>query len=316
MRYEQLSLWSQWLTAFSARLRPLFLGHSRRLAQETVSWLRCSGIDLESLWRSTTRWLRNTFGGNLLPAADGCASRSCAKYGEIWRFEELDASVTIRQNLTRSSRSMSTDLEYANKREQTKARNRAVILDAARSVFVDLGYDAATIRDIVARTQLAPGTFYNYFPDKRSVLVALMAEASAQATDRARDARSRAGSLEELVYFGFRAYFEFIASDPTMFELMRRNASTLRTLGIDETGFATSIAELRADLQAAITRGTLPTIDLRYVPSAVTAIAFEVGAEMATSTPPDVEGATEFCARLCLGGIEQLKRTVRNKEKT
>ena len=56
---------------------------------------------------------------------------------------------------------MSTDLEHASKREQTKARNRAVILKAARSVFVDLGYDAATIRDIVARTQLAPGTFYN-----------------------------------------------------------------------------------------------------------------------------------------------------------
>jgi len=211
---------------------------------------------------------------------------------------------------------MSAELENAGKREQTKARNRALILEAARSVFVDLGYDAATIRDIVARTQLAPGTFYNYFPDKRSVLVALMAEASALATTRARDARSRASSLEELVYFGFRAYFEFIASDPAMFELMRRNASALRTLGIDETGFATSIAELRADLQAAIARGTLPPINLRYVPAAVAAIAFEVGAEMATSVPPDVEGATEFCARLCLGGIEQLMRTVKDREET
>jgi AcrR family transcriptional regulator len=211
---------------------------------------------------------------------------------------------------------MSSELENASKREQTKARNRALILEAARCVFVDLGYDAATIRDIVARTQLAPGTFYNYFPDKRSVLVALMSEASAQATARARDARSRASSLEELVYFGFRAHFEFIAIDPAMFELMRRNASVLRTLGIDETGFATSIAELRADLQAAIARGTLPPINLRYVPAAVAAIAFEVGAEMATSTPPDVEGATEFCARLCLGGIEQLMRTVKDREET
>jgi AcrR family transcriptional regulator len=211
---------------------------------------------------------------------------------------------------------MSSDLEHAGKREQTKARNRAVILDAARSVFVDLGYDAATIRDIVARTQLAPGTFYNYFPDKRSVLVALMAEISALATGRARDARNRATSLEELVYFGFRAYFELVASDPTMFELMRRNASTLRTLGIDETGFATSIAELRADLQKAIAEGRLPQINLRYVPAAIAAIAFEVGAEMVTSVPPDVEGATEFCARLCLGGIEQLQRTVRKRENT
>jgi AcrR family transcriptional regulator len=204
---------------------------------------------------------------------------------------------------------MSAESESTPKREQTKARNRAVILDAARSVFVDLGYDAATVRDIVARTQLAPGTFYNYFPDKRSVLVALMSEASSLAAARSRDARARASTLEELVYFGFQAYFELVARDRTMFELMRRNASTLRTLGLDETGFATSIEELRADLEAAMAHGTLPRLNMRYVPAAVAAIAFEVGAEMSRSDPPDVAGATEFCARLCLGGIERLQRT-------
>jgi AcrR family transcriptional regulator len=204
---------------------------------------------------------------------------------------------------------MGVESESTRKREQTKARNRAVILDAARSVFVELGYDAATVRDIVARTQLAPGTFYNYFPDKRSVLAALMVDVSAQATLRSREARARARSMEELVYFGFQAYFELVASDRTMFELLRRNASTLRSLGMDETGFATSIAELRVDLDAAVTSGTLPAVNMRYVPTAVAAIAFEVGAEMARSDPPDVHGATEFCARLCLGGIERLRRT-------
>lgn len=203
---------------------------------------------------------------------------------------------------------MSIESENSGKREQNKARNRAVILDAARAVFVDLGYDAATVRDIVARTRLAPGTFYNYFPDKRSVLVALMAEASSEATSRARKARSEARGLEELVYFGFRAYFEFVASDRTTFELMRRNASTLRSLGIDETGFATGVTELREDLDAAVRTGTLPPIPLQYVAPAVAAIAFEIGAAMVISDPPDVEGATAFCSELCLGGIERLLR--------
>ena len=203
---------------------------------------------------------------------------------------------------------MAAESDSTGKREQNKAKNRSMILEAARKVFVELGYDAATIRDIVARTQLAPGTFYNYFPDKRSVLVALMAEISSEAAKRAHKARTEARSLEELVYYGFRAYFEFVASDRTTFELMRRNVSTLRSLGMDETGFATSIDELRADLEAAIARGTLPAIPLAYVPAAVGAIAFEVGALMAASDPPDVQGATAFCAELFLGGIERLKR--------
>src|SRR5439155_26452791 len=51
------------------------------------------------------------------------------------------------------------------RREATKQANRPAILDAARDVFAQLGYGAATVRDIVRRTDLATGTFYNYFPD-------------------------------------------------------------------------------------------------------------------------------------------------------
>jgi AcrR family transcriptional regulator len=202
---------------------------------------------------------------------------------------------------------MSTESDSSSKREQNKTRNRSLILQAARRVFVELGYDAATVRDIVAGTQLAPGTFYNYFPDKRSVLVALMAEVSREASELARRARAEAQTLEQLVYNGFRAYFEFVVSDRATFELMRRNTATLRTLGIDETGFATGLAELSADLQAQMNRGTLPQLPLQYVTPAVGAIAFEIGAVMAASDPPDVEGATKFCAELCLGGLERLR---------
>jgi AcrR family transcriptional regulator len=201
---------------------------------------------------------------------------------------------------------MATDTETSGKREQTKLRNRGVLLSAARDVFVELGYDAATVRDIVARTALAPGTFYNYFPDKRSVLAALMAEISAEAARRAREARAKAG---------FRAYFEFVVSDRTAFELMRRNAATLRTLGMDETGFASALNELRVDLEQGIARGTFPSIPMQYVPAAVGAIAFEVGAQMAASEPPDVAGATAFAAELCLGGIERLKRLAEPEDK-
>jgi AcrR family transcriptional regulator len=40
----------------------------------------------------------------------------------------------------------------AGKREQTKVANRQAILDAAREVFGELGYETATVRDIIRRT--------------------------------------------------------------------------------------------------------------------------------------------------------------------
>jgi AcrR family transcriptional regulator len=158
----------------------------------------------------------------------------------------------------------------------------------------------------VARTDLAPGTFYNYFPDKRSVLVAVIAEATVEASRRVRLARTAATSLEELVRRGFREYFEFIANDRTTFELMRRNLSTLRTLGLAETGFETGLEELREDIEAAMAKGTIPRLSLRYIPVSIVAMAFEIGAQMVLTDPPDVEGAVEFSSEFCIGGIERL----------
>ncbi len=51
---------------------------------------------------------------------------------------------------------------------------RAQLLEAARQVFADKGYDAATIDDITKVAGVAKGTFYLYFDEKREVLHGLV----------------------------------------------------------------------------------------------------------------------------------------------
>jgi AcrR family transcriptional regulator len=116
------------------------------------------------------------------------------------------------------------------RRAATKEANRAAILRAGREVFADLGYGAATVRDIVRRTDLATGTFYNYFPDKEAVLRTLVDGIAAEARRRVRAARRAATTADGFVRDGYRAYFGFIADDPQTFALLRRNAGTIRTL--------------------------------------------------------------------------------------
>jgi AcrR family transcriptional regulator len=172
------------------------------------------------------------------------------------------------------------------------------------------------VRDIVGRTNLAPGTFYNYFPDKQSVLLALVGEATSIGTPLIRAARLRENTLEERVHAGFRAYFEFIAGDRALFELMRRNFATLRSLGLDETGFAAGLADLEAELREAVATGRMPPLPIAYMTRAIGSIAFELGAEMAAQDPPDVEGATKFAADLCLGALDRLRRNASSAEST
>lgn len=55
-----------------------------------------------------------------------------------------------------------------------KAERRLVLLRAARTVFAEKGYHEAKVDDIVALAKVAKGTFYLYFPDKRSVFAELV----------------------------------------------------------------------------------------------------------------------------------------------
>ena len=55
-----------------------------------------------------------------------------------------------------------------------KAERRRVLLRAARDVFATKGYHEAKVDDIVSLAKVAKGTFYLYFPDKRSVFSELV----------------------------------------------------------------------------------------------------------------------------------------------
>lgn len=50
---------------------------------------------------------------------------------------------------------------------------RDALLDAAAGLFVEQGTSATTIDDIVARANVAKGTFYHYFKDRAAMLDAL-----------------------------------------------------------------------------------------------------------------------------------------------
>jgi AcrR family transcriptional regulator len=193
------------------------------------------------------------------------------------------------------------------KREQTKAANRAAILDAARAVFAEMGYGAATIRDVIRRTGLSTGTFYNYFPDKESVLRALVADNSEELRRRVREARAEATTLDEFVGDAYRAYFRFMAEDSATFELLRRNAGTIRAL-LDTPAFGAGVEDLRVDLENAIARGELPPFDAEYMADAMAGVGFELAIRMTEREPADPDAAAHFATEIFLGGIERLAR--------
>ncbi|HAH08516.1 MAG TPA: TetR/AcrR family transcriptional regulator [Alphaproteobacteria bacterium] len=191
-------------------------------------------------------------------------------------------------------------------REETKASNRAAIIEAARHVFAELGYGATTVRDIIRATDLASGTFYNYFKSKEEVFEAIQDETALRLRPRLRAERIRARDFEAFVSGSFRTFFDHIYTDRKAFTMMRQPVHM--RFRVDTPEVLAGFDELRTDIKAAIETGVLPCTDADLLMAAFVGVAFEVGERLLQRDDLTVKAAAEFATKLFLGGIHALPK--------
>src|SRR5436190_22459456 len=107
-----------------------------------------------------------------------------------------------------------------------KSERRQALLRAARDVFATKGYHDAKVDDIVALAKVAKGTFYLYFPDKRSVfseLVDLLFHRLGAAILRV-DTQS---DVEAQVKHNIRAIVAVLLDDPALTRILLSYAAGL-----------------------------------------------------------------------------------------
>ena len=198
---------------------------------------------------------------------------------------------------------MGDTIALAGRREERKAQNRAKLLAAARKVFAEKGLGEATARDIVRETDLATGTFYNYFRDKEEVFKALLKEFEERVSEATLPLRRDSSlAFEERIEQGALAFFRLVAADAELFQVLRRNGDALAFLPM-ETLFTTGMEELHEDLDAWRREGALPGVDVDYLSASIAGAAMQVAARMLERDPPDPEGAARFMTRSLLAAI-------------
>jgi AcrR family transcriptional regulator len=193
------------------------------------------------------------------------------------------------------------------KREQTKVQNRQAILDAAREVFGELGYDASTVRDIIRRTGLAAGTFYNYFRSKEEVFAALADDGARRFAPILKGVRAAKPDFAGFVHDAMLAYFNFLADEHENW-VARRPAGEPHPTVRQTPEMSAVFHEVREAIVAAAGAGKAPAADPDYTAAACIGVAREVGDKMLERRPVDTVAAAEFAVAMILNGLRGLSQ--------
>lgn len=106
------------------------------------------------------------------------------------------------------------------RKERDKLEMRLKILETAQQIFIEEGFEKASIRAIADRIEYSPATIYLYFKDKNELFHAVHEMGFEKLIEEMTDAiEGITNPLEELRARGF-AYMKFAFQNPEMYDLM------------------------------------------------------------------------------------------------
>ncbi len=98
---------------------------------------------------------------------------------------------------------------------------RQKLLDAAEHVFAEYGYVEASVTRITDRAGVGQGTFYLYFETKLDAFNELVEDLNHRVRTAMSAASAAATTRLESERAGFRAFFEFTATHPALYRIVR-----------------------------------------------------------------------------------------------
>ena len=200
-------------------------------------------------------------------------------------------------------------MKQEGKRARAKAANRKAILEAARGVFARIGYEATTVRDIIRETELAAGTFYNYFKSKEEVFEAISTDSVRRFRPLLERVSEVANTFEDYIRGAYHAYFQFLSEEND--QAISRGAPHMALIGVrvDTPEMQTVFDEIRANLERVALGGEINDVDTEYLTAAAIGIARELGDHMLQRRPINVDYATEFATAMLLAGTNGMPRS-------
>lgn len=107
----------------------------------------------------------------------------------------------------------------AERKERHKEDLKKEILDAAKELFTQKGFEATSIRNIAERIEYSPATIYLYYKDKNEIVHSLHREGFKMLVSHFEVLGHITNPFERLKGMG-RAYIQFAVQNPDIYQLL------------------------------------------------------------------------------------------------
>jgi AcrR family transcriptional regulator len=105
------------------------------------------------------------------------------------------------------------------RKQREREERQGLILDAAKRLFVERGFEATSMRAIAEAIEYSPATIYLYYKDKNALIHDLHTEGFMRMNKDMAVLQHVRDPFEKLVAMG-RAYVQFALENPDYYELM------------------------------------------------------------------------------------------------
>ena len=122
-------------------------------------------------------------------------------------------------------------------------------MEEALLLFSKRGLEKTTVADIVKKSEIARGTFYNYFTDTQSLFDCLIDELNQKVKSAIQQTRRESKNVYDYLYGTFKSYFDLIGTKE-MIQFHILNQAQIRQSSYQSDIIKTIVKNLNRDLKS------------------------------------------------------------------
>ena len=193
-------------------------------------------------------------------------------------------------------------------RRMTAGERRSQLVEVARAVFAELGYDGASIEEISARAKVSKPIVYEHFGGKEGLFAVVVDRESAKLLGMISERLGPGIAGRDQIHNSAMAFLDYIEEDPNGFRVLTRDSPAGFGTGT-MAGLLSDVADKAQEILA--TNFSRVGIDASVAPlyaHALVGMVVHVGAWWAEERHPEKEAVAAHLTALCYAGLRHLPR--------